>query len=91
MLGDKNTFRNQQEVRQEIPQEILQENSEKQPDHTFKVVNTLNLMDQNTKKLTSQVTAGCQDIADIAKVKDTIGGIGFAQEHEVFQEVQERD
>ena len=49
-LGDKNTFRNQQEVpqevSQEIPQEIPQENSEKQPDHTFKVIKTLNLMDQ---------------------------------------------
>ena len=30
-------------------------------------------MDQYTKKLTSQVTdAGCQDIAEIVKVKDTI-------------------
>ena len=70
MLGDKNTFRNQQEVPEEIPQEIPQENSEKQPDHTFKVVKTLNVMDQFAKKLTSQVTdAGCQDIAE---VKDTI-------------------
>ena len=77
MLGDKNTFRNQQEVSQEvpqeIPQEIPQENSEKQPDHTFKVIKTLNLMDQYSKKLTSQVTdAGCQVIVDIVKVKDTI-------------------
>ena len=64
MLGDKNTFRNQQEV----PQEIPQENSEKQPDHTFKVVKTLNVMDQFAKKLTSQVTdAGCQDIVEIAR------------------------
>ena len=31
MLGDKNTFRNQQEVPEEIAQEIPQENSEKQP------------------------------------------------------------
>ena len=31
MLGDRNTFRNHQEVPQEIPQEIPQENSEKQP------------------------------------------------------------
>ena len=49
-LGGKNTFRNQQEVpqevpqeipqeiSQEIPQEIPQENSEKHPDHTFKVI-----------------------------------------------------
>ena len=64
MLGDENTFRNQQdvpqEVPQEIPQEIPQESSEKQPDHTFKVIKTLNLMDQYTKKLTSQVAdAGC--------------------------------
>ena len=67
MLGDK------QKVPQEIPQEIPQENSEKQPDHTFKVIKTLNLMDPKTKKLTSQVTdAGCQDIAEIVKVKDTI-------------------
>ena len=72
MLGDRNTLRNQQEVLQEIPQEIPQENSEKQPDHTFKVVRTLNFMDQYAKKLTWQVTAGCQDIAEIAKVKDTI-------------------
>ena len=72
MLGDKNTFRNQQEVQQEVPQEVPQENSEKQPDHTFKVIKTLNLMDQKTKKLTSQVTdAGCQDIVEIMKVKDT--------------------
>ena len=73
-LGE-NTFRNQQEVPQGIPQEIPQEqeNSEKQPDHTFKVIKTLNLIDQYTKKLTSQVTdAYCQDIAEIAKVKDTI-------------------
>ena len=77
MLGDKNTFRNQQEVPeevlQEIPQEIPHENSEKQPDHSFKVIKTLNLMDQKSKKLTSQVTdAGCQVIAEIVKVKDTI-------------------
>ena len=77
-LGDKNTFRNQQEVPQEVPQEIpqeipQQENSEKHPDHTFKVIKTLNLMDQFSKKLTSLVThAGCQVIADIVKVKDTI-------------------
>ena len=38
MLGDK------QKVPQEIPQEIPKENSEKQPDHTFKVIETLNLI-----------------------------------------------
>ena len=58
MLGVKNTFRNQQEVTQEvpqeIPQEIPQENSKKHPDHTFKVIKTLNTMDQYIKKLTSQ-------------------------------------
>ena len=42
MHGDENTFRNQQEV----PQEIPQENSEKQPDHIFKVIKMLNVMDQ---------------------------------------------
>ena len=42
-------------------------------DHTFNVIKTLNLMDQHTKKLTSQVgDVGSQDIADIVKLKDTI-------------------
>ena len=37
------------------------------------MIKTLNLMDQKTKKLTSQVTdAGCQDIAETVNVKDTI-------------------
>ena len=64
-LGDKNTFRNQQEV----PREVPQENSEKQPDH-FKVIKTLNLMDQYTKKSSQVTDAGGQDIAEIVKVKD---------------------
>ena len=78
-LGD-NTFRNPQEVPQEvpqeIPQEIPQENSEQHPDHTFKVIKTLNLLDQYIKKLIlgdCEVTDDCsQDLADIVKVKDTI-------------------
>ena len=69
-----------QEVPHEIQKEIPQENSEKHPDNMFKVINytrknlrTLILMEQDIKKLTSQITdAGCQDIADIVKVKDTI-------------------
>ena len=65
-LGDKNTFRNQQEVSQEISQE-----NSGHPDHTFKVIKTLNLMEY-TKKLTQVTDAGCQDIAEIVKVKDTI-------------------
>ena len=37
------------------------------------MIKTLNLLDQYTKKLTSQVAdASCQDIADIVNVKDTI-------------------
>ena len=74
------TFRNQQEVPQgvpqEIPQEIPQENSEKHFDHTFKVITTLNSMEEGIKKLIlcdCEVTdAGCRDIAEIVKVNDTI-------------------
>ena len=70
------TFRNQQEVPQEIAQEIPQENSEKHFDHTFKVITTLNSMEEGIKKLIlcdCEVTdAGCRDIAEIVKVNDTI-------------------
>ena len=49
-------------------------------------------MEQDFKKLVlgdCEVTdAGCQVIADIA---NTIVGIVFVQEHEVFQEVQDHD
>ena len=73
-------FRNQQEVPQEvpqeIPQEIPQENSEKHFDRTFKVITTLNSMQEGIKKLIlcdCEVTdAGCRDIAEIVKVIDTI-------------------
>ena len=60
----------------EVPQEIPQGNSEEHPDHTFKVITTLNLMEQYVKKLIlgdCEVTdAGCQVIADIVKMNDTI-------------------
>ena len=60
--------------------EIPQENSEKQPDHTFKVIKTLNLLDQKTKKLTSQVTdPDGQIIADTVKVNDTIEELDLAK------------
>ena len=90
-LGDKNTSRKQQEVQQEVPQGIPQENSEKHPDHTFKVIKTLNFMDQYSKKLTAQVTdAACQDIAEISEVKDAIEDSDLPK-NTVFQEVQDRD
>ena len=69
------TNREQQEVPKEVPQEIPHENSEKHPDNTFKGITTLSLMEQGIKKLIlgdCEVTAGCQVIADIVKVKDTI-------------------
>ena len=62
---------------------IPHEDSEKHPDNMFKVITypetnltTLNLMEQDIKKLVlgdCEVTdAGCQVIADIVKVNDTI-------------------
>ena len=67
------TSRNRQDVPQEIQQEIPQENSEKHPDHTFKMIKTLSSMDQYTKKLTSKdIAAGCQLSADIVKVNNTV-------------------
>ena len=73
------------------------------PDNMFKVVifstearlRTLNLMEQSIKKLVlgdCEVTgAGCQTIADIVRVNDTIVELDFVPEHEVFQEVQDHD
>ena len=56
---------------------------------------TLNLMEQSIKKLVlgdCEVTgAGCQTIADIVRVNDTIVELDFVPEHEVFQEVQDHD
>ena len=52
-------------------------------------------MEQDFKKLIlgdCEITeAGCHVIADIVKVKRHHRGVGFAQEHEVFQEVQDHN
>ena len=76
LLGDKDTFRN---------------NSAKHPDHTFKVIKTLNLMDQYTKKLTSQVAdavkvkgAAIDESAEtVEKAKTTINNIVMYYHNEV--------